>query len=165
MFTKETDQFKFSIEFQQSGGNWHDNETFYINCYIYSEEFADIVGSTFYQYMKRIEGITKSSYSRFDITTTTNIKKLEKTILNDIEKVMVFFNSIINMEAFIKIVNNNDLLLKYYLIKHRYNDVENFLVNENKKFGMEDRWKLMKKNLKEVCAEYGYISTTLRDDL
>ncbi len=56
-------------------------------------------------------------------------------------------------------------LLKYYLIKHRYNDVENFLVNENKKFGMEDRWKLMKKNLKEVCAEYGYISTTLRDDL
>ena len=106
LFTKETDQFKFSIEFQQSGGNWHDNETFYINCYIYSEEFADIVGSTFYQYMKRIEGITKSSYSRFDITTTTNIKKLEKTILNDIEKVMVFFNSIINMEAFIKILFN-----------------------------------------------------------
>jgi len=171
-FLKHTEKFIFLINFQQSSGNSSESERFYINCGIYSAEFAETIGEQPLSNPKeydchvryRYERITNSAKEYFELDDTTDLQKVAEEVIKEIEKVIVFFNSITEIELFLPhVILSDNNLLKYYLIRCRYEDVEKCLAIQKNMFGSEDRWKGMREQLIEICSEYSYSSTILND--
>lgn len=103
-FYKVENGVTFLINFQKSVSNSVDYVRFYINCGIYSAEVIQTIGEPVlpnpkeYEclFNKRFEAITGSEKREFELLISGNAAK--KTLANDViielEKVMIFYNSI-----------------------------------------------------------------------
>jgi tetratricopeptide (TPR) repeat protein len=100
-FRKSKGELIFVINFQNSRGNYYNETGFYVNCAIYSNHIAQVLGDNAMdkpfeadcQFRNRIEDISNNAASKFIINPQTDLKAFKLKLEASLKDVLQFFNS------------------------------------------------------------------------
>jgi len=168
-FSKITDNLIYIINFQKSSGNSADNVMFYVNCGIYAGELAQIQSREILtapqevdcHFRARIEEIAQSVPDRFSITSDTNMDDLTKMLLNGLEDVIHFYDTMTSARSLVDYYTSGPYLHlseeSFHLLLQS-NDVQaakHFLNALQEKYGIESRWSIFENKYKVIFNKYG----------
>jgi len=168
-FSKHTDNLVYMFNFQKSAGNSTDNVMFYVNCGIYAAELAQIQSKEILtapqevecHFRARIGEIVKSAPDRFAITPDTNMDELRKTLLNALEEVIYFYDTMISARSIVDYYTSGPFLHlgeeSFHLLLQS-NDIaaaNYYLKALQEKYGPENRWTIFENKYNAIFNQYG----------
>ena len=158
----------YIINFQNDTYNTHWRTRFYVNCGIHSYEVDDILQrpqkkdlkSDDCYFNKRIESITESFQQFYDLTEDSNIEDVIIYLMNDLQKLVKYYNTIDTTETLMELLLVNKGLQEYeevllYLIKtnkmHRMGDYAKKMFSL--KTMLENRWDFFEKRVNIILSD------------
>lgn len=164
-----TESLIYMFNFQKSSGNAADNVMFYVNCGIYAAELAQIQSREILtapqeaecHFRARIGEIAQSVPDRFSITPDTNMDDLRKTLLNGLEEVIHFYDTMISARSLVDYYTSGPYLHlgeeSFHLLLQS-NDVaaaNHYLKALREKYGTEKRWTIFENKYSAIFNKYG----------
>ena len=168
-FSKTSENLIYLFNFQKSSGNSADNVMFYVNCGIYAGELAQIQSREILtapqevdcHFRARIEEIAQSVPDRFSITSDTNMDDLTKTLLNGLEEVIRFYDTMTSARSIVDYYTSGPYLHlseESFQLLLQSNDVQaakHYLYALQEKYGIESRWTIFENKYKAIFNKYG----------
>lgn len=168
-FSKIADRLVYLFNFQKSSGNSADNVMFYVNCGIYSAELAEIQSKeilaapqeTDCHFRARMEQIAGEVPDRFSITPDTNRDELREALLNGLEAVVRFYDTMTSARAIVDYYISGPYLHlgeeSFHLLLQSQDEAEakRYLKALHEKHGTETRWTIFEKKYRAVFEKYG----------
>jgi hypothetical protein len=139
---------------------------FYVNCGVYSSEYANALGKTPLPKPKeydcplrcRLERITKSEHPHFQIEEW-DMQELTNVLLSGLKKADAYFLSIYYTAAMIDIIFTKSPLdcdlFRYLLLRGDTKKAKTFYENARRQFGGESRWDRINNNFKSAAVQTG----------
>ncbi|MNI33687.1 hypothetical protein D3C73_876470 [compost metagenome] len=168
-FNKIKENLIYVFNFQKSSGNSADNVMFYVNCGIYAAELAQIQSREVLtapqeaecHFRARIGEIAESVPDRFSITPDTNMDDLRKTLLNGLEEVIHFYDTMTSAKSLVDYYTSGPFLHlgeeSFHLLLQS-NDVaaaKHYLKALQEKYGTEQRWTIFENKYVAIFNKYG----------
>ncbi|MGI2294111.1 DUF4304 domain-containing protein [Paenibacillus sp. GXUN7292] len=168
-FSKTTENLIYMFNFQKSSGNSADHVMFYVNCGIYAVELAQIQSREILtapqevdcHFRARMEEIAQSVPDRFSITPDMNRDDLRKSLLNGLEEVIHFFESMNSARSIVDYYISGPFLHLSEECIHmllQSNDIQaakQYLKALQEKHGTERRWSIFENKYKVIFSKYG----------
>ena len=168
-FSKTTEGLIYLFNFQKSSGNSADNVMFYVNCGIYAAELAQIQSKEILtapqemecHFRARIGEIARAVPDRFAITPDTNMDDVRKTLLNGLEEVIHFYETMTGARSIVDYYTSGPFLHlgeeSFHLLLQS-NDAaaaKQYLKALHEKYGAENRWTVFENKYKAIFNTYG----------
>lgn len=168
-FSKTTENLIYMFNFQKSSGNSADHVMFYVNCGIYAVELAQIQSREILtapqevdcHFRARMEEIAQSVPDRFSITPDMNRDDLRKSLLNGLEEVIHFFESMNSARSIVDYYISGPFLhlseeCIHMLLQSNYiQAAKQYLKALQEKHGTERRWSIFENKYKVIFSKYG----------
>ncbi|MBG9940942.1 DUF4304 domain-containing protein [Brevibacillus formosus] len=168
-FTKKTESLIYMFHFQKSAGNAADHVMFYVNCGIYAVELAQIQSRAILtapqeaecHFRARMREIVESVPDRFSITPDTNMDDVRVTLLNGLDEVIHFYDTMTSARSIVDYYTSGPFLHlgeeSFHLLLQS-NDVvaaKHYLNALQEKHGTEKRWTIFENKYKAIFHKYG----------
>ncbi|MGK5508554.1 DUF4304 domain-containing protein [Brevibacillus formosus] len=168
-FTKKTESLIYMFNFQKSAGNTANHVMFYVNCGIYAVELAQIQSRAILtapqevecHFRARIGEMVESVPDRFSITPDTNMDDVRETLLNGLEEVIHFYDTMTSARSIVDYYTSGPFLHlgeeSFHLLLQS-NDVvtaKHYLKALQEKYGTEKRWTIFENKYKAIFNKYG----------
>ncbi|MBW5467060.1 DUF4304 domain-containing protein [Brevibacillus formosus] len=168
-FTKKTESLIYMFHFQKSAGNTADHVMFYVNCGIYAVELAQIQSRAILtapqeaecHFRARMREIVESVPDRFSITPDTNMDDVRVTLLNGLDEVIHFYDTMTSARSIVDYYTSGPFLHlgeeSFHLLLQS-NDVvaaKHYLNALQEKHGTEKRWTIFENKYKAIFHKYG----------
>ncbi|MFD2330901.1 DUF4304 domain-containing protein [Cohnella sp. GCM10020058] len=168
-FSKSTDGLVYIINFQKSGGNSADHVMFYVNCGIYSADLARIQSKEILttpqepecHFRARIEELAGSVPARFSITPDTNMDDLSDTLLNGLDQVLQFYDTVTGARSIVDYYVAGPYLhlgeesFQLLLQSGDEGAARRYLKALQEKHGAENRWTIFENKYRAIFEQYG----------
>lgn len=167
-FSKSTDGLIYIINFQKSGGNSADHVMFYVNCGIYAAELArpqskDVLTAPQEpecHFRARIEQLAQAVPARFSIEPDTNMDDLRDTLLNGLDEVVRFYDTMTGARSIVDYYVAGYLHLaeeSFQLLLQSGDEAaaRRYLKALQEKHGMENRWTIFENKYRAIFNQYG----------
>ncbi|GED56675.1 DUF4304 domain-containing protein [Brevibacillus formosus] len=168
-FTKKTESLIYMFNFQKSAGNAADHVMFYVNCGIYAVELAQIQSRAILtapqeaecHFRARMGEIVESVPDRFSITPDTNMDDVRETLLNGLEEVIHFYDTMTSARSIVDYYTSGPFLHlgeeSFHLLLQSNDVVEakHYLKALQEKYGTEKRWTIFENKYKAIFNKYG----------
>jgi Domain of unknown function (DUF4304) len=160
----------YLINFQSSGYNNVDYASYYINCGIYCNDFETLVSEKIITspkeydclFNQRLEQITNWNNTNIEIIESSDEGKqrIANELIRELEKLILFFNSIISLEKLTKLCLEkgtffNDKLLAYFCINKDIRSIETLFDRFAEIFKDDDRYIFFESRLNDTLRKYG----------
>jgi hypothetical protein len=169
-FYKKENGLTFLINFQKNSYNSVDYVAFFINCGIYCAEFETIIGEEIiinpkeYEcfFNQRFEQLTGFEKDRFELLESSDAgkKQLAETVISELEKVLLFYQKIQNIDDFVdqcmvQGANNSEKLFKYLSIKKDQKRLSSYFQQFGEIFKDDDRYLFFQARFNRILQENG----------
>lgn len=168
-FTKKTESLIYMFNFQKSAGNAADHVMFYVNCGIYAVELAQIQSRAILtapqeaecHFRARMGEMVESVPDRFSITPDTNMDDVRETLLNGLEEVIHFYDTMTSARSIVDYYTSGPFLHlgeeSFHLLLQSNDVVEakHYLKALQEKYGTEKRWTIFENKYKAIFNKYG----------
>lgn len=161
-FYKQAHDMNYNISFQNSVYNSYKRVTVYVNCGIYANALEKWVGNPIIDFPKsyeslfeqRFENLTGYSKQAFEVTLTTDKALLSQEIVENLQKVIDFYEKVPHLDALMDVCIERNFLrdsTKIFTYLKFQNDVERIALYKEiirKQFQNDNRLPFIESNMK-----------------
>ncbi|WP_254639700.1 DUF4304 domain-containing protein [Cohnella sp. GbtcB17] len=168
-FSKSANGLVYIINFQKSAGNSADHVMFYVNCGIYSAELARLQSKEIQtapqepecHFRARIEELARAVPARFSLTDDTNMNDLRDTLLNGLDEVVQFYDTMTGARSIVDYyvagpyLHLSEESFELLLQSGDEAAARRYLEALKDKHGSENRWAIFDGKYRAIFSKYG----------